>query len=90
MCVCVCVRPRAYLRVKHIPVASLLGRLLTLPTNIRPSWKGLSGANTLAYFEIAASKSFNKSVPGVRDTLLCFRRILAEAQPSVAPSQQEV
>ncbi len=87
---CVCVRPRAYRRVKHLKAASLLGRLLPLPTDIRPSWKGMSGANTLAYFEITASKSFIKSVPGVRDTLLCFRRILAEAQPSVAPSQQEV
>jgi hypothetical protein len=32
-------------------VTPLSGKLLALPTNIRLSWKGPSGANTLAYLE---------------------------------------
>jgi hypothetical protein len=36
--------------VKHISVASLYGMLLALPTNNRPGWKGMKGANTLAYY----------------------------------------
>jgi hypothetical protein len=35
-------------RSKH---SSLLRRRLALPTNIRPGWKGLPGANTLAYYD---------------------------------------
>ncbi len=31
--------------------ASLYGRPLALPLNIRPGWKGLLGTNSLAYYE---------------------------------------
>ncbi len=31
--------------------APLYGRLLALPTNIRPDWKGRPGTNALAYYE---------------------------------------
>ncbi len=40
----------------------------TLPLNIRLGWKGISGTNTLAYYEhsqIAAVKSFMTLGPGV-------------------------
>ena len=46
--------------------APLLGSLLTLPANIRLSWKSLPGSNTLAYYEnplITAVKSFIGLVP---------------------------
>ncbi len=38
-------------RVKNISGASLSGRLLALPTNIRLGWRGFPGINTLAYYE---------------------------------------
>ncbi len=38
-------------QVKHLPGAPLSVRLLDLPTNNRQGWKGLSEANTLAYYE---------------------------------------
>jgi hypothetical protein len=31
--------------------APLYGKLLALPTSIKLDWKGLSGSNTLAYYE---------------------------------------
>ncbi len=37
--------------VKHLSGTLLEGRLLVLPTNVRLDWKGLLGANTLAYYE---------------------------------------
>ncbi len=37
--------------MKHFSSAPLYGRLLASPTNIRRDWKGLSGTNTLAYYE---------------------------------------
>jgi hypothetical protein len=40
----------AYLRVEHLKGASF-GQALALPANTRLGWKGLSGTNTLAYFE---------------------------------------
>ncbi len=33
--------------------APLWGRLLALPTNITLGWKGLSGINTQAYYELS-------------------------------------
>jgi predicted small integral membrane protein len=43
-------RPGAYPRVEHLKGPSL--RLaLALSANIRLGWKGLSGTNTLAYYE---------------------------------------
>ncbi len=38
-------------QLKHLPGASLKGRLLALPTNIRVSWNGLSGTNTLVFYQ---------------------------------------
>jgi len=37
--------------VKHISGAPIKGRLLALSTNNRQDWKGLPGANPVAYFE---------------------------------------
>jgi len=37
--------------VKHLSGATLLGRLMTLPSNFRISWKGSPETNTLAYYE---------------------------------------
>jgi len=37
--------------VKHIADARIKGRLLALSTNNRQDWKGLPGANPLAYYE---------------------------------------
>jgi hypothetical protein len=37
--------------VKQVSGALLQGRLLALPKNYRQAWKGLPGANTLAYYE---------------------------------------
>jgi hypothetical protein len=36
--------------------ATLLNRLLAIPTNIRQDWKGLPRANTLAYYEPGRKK----------------------------------
>jgi hypothetical protein len=36
---------------KHLSGASLNGRPLALPTNIRLGWRGLPRTNTLAYYE---------------------------------------
>ncbi len=36
-----------------------LGRLLALLANIELGWKGLSGTNTLAYYENYGRKKFN-------------------------------
>jgi hypothetical protein len=44
------VRPEST-RMEHLKGAPILGRLLDLPTNITPGWKGLSVTNTLAYYE---------------------------------------
>jgi hypothetical protein len=38
-------------QVENLPVAPLKGRLLDLPTNTRLVWKGLPGANALAYYK---------------------------------------
>jgi hypothetical protein len=38
-------------QVKHLAGAPFLNSFLALPTNIRLCWKGLSGANALAYYE---------------------------------------
>jgi hypothetical protein len=42
-------RPGAYPRVEHLKGSSI-GQAPILPTNIRLSWKGLAGANTLAHY----------------------------------------
>ncbi len=42
------------IRVEHVTVTKLEGRLLTLPTNIRQGFKTLSLANTLAYFDASS------------------------------------
>jgi hypothetical protein len=39
-----------YPRVEHLKGASLV-KSLALPANIRLGWKGLSGTNTLAYYQ---------------------------------------
>ncbi len=47
---------------------ALLGQTPALPTNIRLGWKGLSGTNTLAYYEkpkITCIKSFIILAPDV-------------------------
>ncbi len=47
--------------------ASLKGRLLALPSNIRQCWKVLKLKNTLAYYDmefIAAVKGFKVLAPG--------------------------
>jgi hypothetical protein len=47
---------------------STLGRLLTVPTNMRLEWQGLPGKNTLACYKhpkITDVKSFITFVPGV-------------------------
>ncbi len=54
----------------HLKDASvgLLGYALALPANIKLSWKGLPGTNTLAYYEnpqITTVKSFIVQAPGV-------------------------
>jgi hypothetical protein len=38
-------------QVKHLSGAPLKGRLLTLPTNIRPGRKGLLWTNTVAFYK---------------------------------------
>ncbi len=38
-------------QVKNLLEAPLNNRLLALPTNNRVGWKGLPGANTLAYYK---------------------------------------
>jgi len=38
-------------QVEHLKDAPLSGKLLALPTDIRLSWKGLPGINSLAYYE---------------------------------------
>ncbi len=51
--------------------ASLLGRLLASPTNLRLGWKGLPRTNTLAYYEslkITTVKSFIVQGPGMPQT----------------------
>jgi hypothetical protein len=45
------VKAGPYPRMEHLKGA-LVGLALALHANIRPGWKGLPGANTLAYFEI--------------------------------------
>ncbi len=44
----------------YLSGAPLYGRLLTLPTIIRPGWKGLKGTNTLAYFAAAVGDEERK------------------------------
>jgi hypothetical protein len=41
------VRPGAFSRLKHLKCASLVSAP-ALPDNIRLSWKGLAGTNTLS------------------------------------------
>ncbi len=43
-------QPRLIFNVEHLKSAAL-GKALALPTNIRLDWKGLRGANTLAYYK---------------------------------------
>ena len=53
--------------MKHLSDSPLLGKLLALPTNIRPYWKSLSGTNTPAYYEnskVTTVKSFITLTPG--------------------------
>jgi hypothetical protein len=60
------VRPEP-ITVEHLSGTLLLGRLLTLSTNLRLGWKGLTGTNTLAYYKhslIAVVKSFITLTPG--------------------------
>jgi hypothetical protein len=45
-------------QVKHLSGAPLKVRLLTLSRNNGPGWKGLPGANTLAYYENYGHKKF--------------------------------
>jgi hypothetical protein len=48
-------------KVKHLSGAPLWGRRLALHTNNRIGWKGLPGANTLAYYanlKFTSVKSF--------------------------------
>ncbi len=50
-----------------VPGATLRGRLLAIPLNIRLGWKDLPVTNTLAYwkyFQISAVKSFITLIPG--------------------------
>ncbi len=49
--------------MKQLSGAPLYGRLLALPTNNRLGWKGLSGANTVAY-HLRRKKSFITWAPG--------------------------
>jgi hypothetical protein len=49
VCVCACVYVFLLKYVLYLSDASLLGRLLPSPGNIRLGWKGLPGTNTLAY-----------------------------------------
>jgi hypothetical protein len=37
--------------VKYLSGAPFKGRLLALPINVSLGWKGLQGANTLAYYK---------------------------------------
>ncbi len=37
--------------MEHLKEAPLLGKLLTIPTNVRLVWKGLTETNALAYYE---------------------------------------
>jgi hypothetical protein len=63
---CLWLTPGAYLQVEHLKNA-LLGLAPALPTNIRLSWKGSSGTNTLEYYvhlESTAVKSFITLAPG--------------------------
>jgi hypothetical protein len=62
-------------QVKHLSVATLWGRLLASPTNIRLGWKGMPGTNTLAYYknlQITAVKSFISSGPWCYYVENCF------------------
>ncbi len=54
--------------------ASFLGKLLVLPANVRLDWKGIAGANTLAYLasSSAANKFFITLTPGVNVSLFFF------------------
>ncbi len=50
----------------------LLGRLLALPTNIRLSWKGLQGTNTLAFYktsQLTAVRSFITLAPDMQQVI---------------------
>ncbi len=52
--------------MKSLSGASLLGRLLSLPTNIRLGWPGWPVTNALAYYEksyLTAVKSFITLAP---------------------------
>ncbi len=52
--------------------ASILGRIVVLPTNIRLDWKGLPGTNTLAHYEnskILTVKSFIRLDLGQKEFL---------------------
>jgi hypothetical protein len=61
--------------LKNLSDAPLMGRLLTLPTNNRLCWKGLTGTNTLAYYEkseLTAVKSFLTLATGASIIELLF------------------
>jgi hypothetical protein len=61
---------KTFMVVNTFLVLHFYGRLLVSPANIRPSWKGFSGTNALAYYEklqLTAVKSFITLAPGGRD-----------------------
>jgi len=65
-------KARAYLNEAPLR-CSTSGRLVGSPTNIRLGWKGLPGANILAYYEnplIAVVKSFIVQTP-----VVCIRKL---------------
>jgi hypothetical protein len=58
--------------VEHLTKLHSIGRLLSLPANIRLRWKGMAVANTLAYYvtaTITAVKIFIVQAPGKANTL---------------------
>ncbi len=66
--------------MKHLSDAPFYGRVLALPTNNSLGWKGLSGTNTLAYYEnleITDRKSFITLGSGVK-VLKLFSLIIYE------------
>jgi hypothetical protein len=57
--------------VAYLSGAPLLDRLLGLPANVRPGWKGLPGKNALAYLassSVAKKKCFIRLKPGLQNS----------------------
>jgi hypothetical protein len=55
--------------VEHLKEAPLLGKLLTIPTNVRLVWKGLTETYALAFYEhwyVMFVKSFMTLVVGLK------------------------